>query len=247
MSLLGAINPGVGRPIFLQEFFFGKPQRLFLGMDGAFGLGFGYLVEQLADDGAGVEVEAAHEFFRADELRGYDAGAISDIAAEEQADGGDVLFPGGDGNGLLLRGAELGAACGDVVGQREEGYGNAGGAEIDEVATDGTRGDRGTLLAQLAGAHVMGGDLLDEATILCVDAEAFHDVLDKRDAGLWMAIEMDMVVFIDGVSGGFADVVQQGGKLHGRRCEHGALENALLFGFDEQLLDGDEVARCMVL
>ena len=85
-------------------------------MDGAFGLGFGYLVEELADDGAGVEVEAAHEFFGADELWGYDAGAIADIAAQEQAGAGDMLFPGGDGNGLLLRGAELGAACGDVIG-----------------------------------------------------------------------------------------------------------------------------------
>ncbi len=216
-------------------------------MDGAFGLGFGYLVEELADDGAGVEVEAAHEFFGADELWGYDAGAIADIGAEEQADAGDVLFPGGDGHGLLLKGAEGGATGGDVVGKREEGYGNAGGAEIDEVATDGTGGDCGTLLAQLTGAHMMGRDLLDEAAVLGVDAETFHDVLDKGDAGLWMAIEMDMVVFIDGIRDGLADVVQQGGKLHGWRGEHGALENALLFGFDEQLLDGDEVAGCMVL
>ena len=181
-----------------------------------FGLGFGNLVKQLADEGAGGEVEAAHEFVAADELGGEDAGAVADVAGEKLADGGGVLFPGTDGDSLLFKGAEGWATGGDVVGEGEEGDGNAGWAEIDEVATDGAGGDGRTILTQLAGAHVMVGDLLDEAVVVGAGTEAFHDVLDEWDAHLGMAVKVNMAVVVGGVGGRFADVVQEGGKFHGR-------------------------------
>ncbi len=65
----GAIHPLASALASLRitaksgETLFRQPEGFFFGVDEAFGLGFGDGFQELADEGAGVQFQATHQFF----------------------------------------------------------------------------------------------------------------------------------------------------------------------------------------
>src|SRR5579883_3479528 len=205
--------------------FFGEPEGLFFRVDASLGLGFGEVFKELADDGAGFEFEAAHEFRGADELGRQDTVSLADVAGEQETDDGEVACP------VFVE--RLRAEGGEMVGQREDGDEDAIAVKIDEVAANGSWRDRADL-PKLAGPHMMHRHLLDEALVGGAGAQPPENLLRQRHADLGMSVEMDGSLFVDAIRGRFADIVQQGGQLQAWRREHRELENALLFRLMQQ-------------
>ena len=99
----------------------------------------------------------------------------------------------------------LGTAHSEVIGERDECNINACRTEIDKITPDRTLRD--SIVAQLAGAHMMGNNLLHEAAIVRAGAQASHNLLCQRDSGLRMVIEANSPFFVYGVSSSLANIV----------------------------------------
>jgi len=70
---------------------------------------------------------------------------------------------------------------------------------------------------------------LYQAAILRAGTQPRHNLLGEWYARLRVIIEMDVAICACEVGNGFADVVQESGQFHARRCKAVKLEDTLLF------------------